>query len=77
MKLVHLMIFLLLTLSSLNCSGGWSVAGWQISPSDSNTVFIEIMGTDSVVHYYYDRLYPTQNWCWLHNQFEDVKRVEN
>ena len=74
MKLVHLMIFLLFTLSSLNCSGGWSVAGWQISPSDSNTVFIEIMDTDSVLHYYYNGIYET-NWCWLHEQFEDVKRV--
>ena len=43
MKLVQVMIFLLFTLSSLNCSGGWSVGGWEITPTDTNTVFIEIM----------------------------------
>lgn len=77
MNSTHLMIFLLFTLSSLSCSSGWSVAGWEITPSDTNTVFIEITDTDLVKHYYYDKLYPRQNWCWLHSQFEDVKRIEN
>ena len=77
MKLVQVMIFLLFTLLSLNCSVGWSVGGWEITPTDTNTVFIEIMDKDSILHYYHHRLYPTQNWCWIHNQYEDVVRVEN
>jgi hypothetical protein len=69
------MIFLLF-ITITGCGTGWSVGGYQITPQDtvSNTVFIEIMGTDSVVHYYYNGLYET-NWCWMHQQFEDVKKV--
>ncbi len=56
------------------CSQGWSVSGIQITPQDtvSNTVFIEIMGTDSVLHYYHGNVYDQSNWCWVHHQFEDV-----
>jgi hypothetical protein len=56
------------------CSQGWSVSGISITPQDTvtNTVFIEIMGADSVVHYYLGKIYTQSNWCWLHHQFEDV-----
>ena len=72
--LVRVMTILLLT-SFLGCSQGWSVGGVVITPQDtvSNTVFIEIMGADSVVHYYHGRVYTKSNWCWLHNQFEDIE----
>ena len=72
--LVRVITILLLT-SFLGCSQGWSVAGIVITPQDtvSNTVFIEIMGADSVVHYYHGRVYTKSNWCWLHNQFEDIE----
>ena len=62
-----------------NCSQGWSVAGVQLTPSDTmiNTVFLEIMDTDSVMHYYHERMYSTQNWCYLHQQFEDVIKKED
>ena len=72
--LVRVMIFLLL-ITITGCGRGWSVAGYQITPQDtvSNTVFIEIMGADSVVHYYHGRVYTKSNWCWLHNQFEDIE----
>ena len=68
---------LLLSLINVSCSSGWSVGGYELTPADTtnNTVFIEIMGTDSVVHYYYNGLYET-NWCWMHQQFEDVKKVD-
>ena len=67
---------LLLNLANVSCSSGWSVGGYELTPADTtkNTVFIEIMDTDSVVHYYYNGLYET-NWCWMHQQFEDVKKV--
>ena len=71
--LVRVMIILLLT-SFLGCSQGWSVGGVVLTPQDTvqNTVFIEIMDADSVVHYYHGRVYTQSNWCWLHHQFEDV-----
>ena len=71
--LVRVTTILLLT-SFLGCSQGWSVGGVVITPQDtvSNTVFIEIMGADSVVHYYHGTVYTKSNWCWRHHQFEDV-----
>ena len=56
------------------CSQGWKVGGIQLTPQDTvtNTVFIEIMDVDSNMHYYHGRIYSESNWCWKHNQFEDV-----
>jgi len=56
------------------CSQGWKVGGIQLTPQDTviNTVFIEIMDVDSNMHYYHGRLNTESNWCWKHNQFEDV-----
>ena len=67
---------LLLSLANVSCSSGWSVGGYELTPADTtnSTVFIEIMDTDSVIHYYYNGIYET-NWCWMHQQFEDVKKV--
>lgn len=67
---------LLLNLANVSCSSGWSVGGYELTPADTanSTVFMEIMDTDSVIHYYYNGLYET-NWCWMHQQFEDVKKV--
>ena len=71
---VRVMASILLT-SFLGCSQGWSVGGVVLTPQDtvSNTVFIELMGADSVIHYYHGRVYTKSNWCWLHHQFEDVE----
>jgi hypothetical protein len=71
--LVRVITILLLT-SFLGCGQGWSVGGVVLTPQDtvSNTVFIEIMGADSVVHYYHGTVYTKSNWCWRHHQFEDV-----
>ena len=72
--LVRVMGFLLCMSMTGGCSHGWSVAGYEITPQDTvtNTVFIEVMGVDSVLHYYHGRVYETSNWCWIHHQFEDV-----
>ncbi len=71
--LVRVMIFLLF-ITITGCGTGWSVGGYQVTPQDtvSNTVFIEIMGADSVMHYYHGKIYTKSNWCWVHHQFEDV-----
>jgi len=72
--LVRVMISLLSMLIISSCSQGWSVGGYQITPQDTvaNTVFIEIMGADSVMHYYHGKIYTQSNWCWRHHQFEDI-----
>ena len=71
--LVRVITILLLT-SFLGCSQGWSVSGVVLTPQDTvqNTVFIEIMDADSTMHYYHGKIYTSQNWCWLHHQFEDI-----
>ena len=68
------MAFLLSMLTVSSCSQGWSVAGLELTPQDTvtNTVFIEVMGADSVLHYYHGRVYEQSNWCWVHHQYEDV-----
>jgi hypothetical protein len=72
--LVRAMICLLLISTISGCSQGWIVGGVVITPQDAvaNTVFIEIMGADSVMHYYHGKVYTKSNWCWLHHQFEDI-----
>ena len=72
--LVRVMGLLLFMGITGGCSHGWSVAGYEITPQDTvtNTVFIEVMGIDSVLHYYHGRVYEELNWCWIHHQFEDV-----
>ena len=72
--LVRVMGLLLCIVTTGGCSHGWSVGSYQITPQDTvtNTVFIEVMGIDSVLHYYHGRVHETSNWCWIHHQFEDV-----
>ena len=72
--LVQVMTFLLIILGIPNCNRGWIVGNIPLTPQDTvtNTVFIEIMGADSVMHYYHGRVYMQSNWCWRHHQFEDI-----
>jgi len=58
----------------IGCSQGWSAGGIQLTPQDTvtNTVFIEVMGTDSVLHYYHGNVYHQSNWCWKHHELEDI-----
>ena len=77
-KVLHI-IYLLSILTHLNCSSGWSVVGVQLTPADTidHTVFIEIMDTNNIMHYYHERMYATQNWCYLHHEFEDVRKAND
>ena len=72
--LVQLMTFLL-SMSMMSCSQGWKIAGLKITPSDTtkNTVFIEIIDTDSVEHWYHGRIHSDGNWCYKHEQYEYVE----
>ena len=75
-RVLHI-IYLLSIFTHLNCSNGWSVVGLQLTPSDTTAhgALIEIIDVDGVLHYYHQRMYPTQNWCYLHQEFEDVKKA--
>jgi len=59
----------------INCSQGWSISGIELTPSDTtkNTVFLEIVDADSVVHWYHGNLRDYDNWCYKHEQMEEVK----
>jgi len=70
--LIRLMIFLLLT----GCGNqGWIVANIPLAPEDSvsNSVFIEILDADSVVHWFHGRISDDSNWCYKHQRLEEVK----
>ena len=75
MKLIQVIIFLLNTFVHINCSSGWSVAGYELTPSDTteNTAYIEIVAHDSTNHLYVDKVRHGDNWCFLHGQWEDVR----
>ena len=73
MKILTLLtIFLLLT----GCGNqGWIVANIPLAPEDSvsNSVFIEIMDADSVVHWFHGSISDYDNWCYKHQRLEKVK----
>ena len=73
--LVRVMISLLSMLTVIGCSPGWRVAGYELNPKKemTNTVFIEIVAHDSTMHWYADKIYHGDNYCILHNKWEEVK----
>jgi len=73
--LAHLMVLLFSMFMLTNCSTGWSVGGYELSPQDTtdNSVFIEIVDQDSIVHWYHSRVNNHTNWCYMHDEWEDVK----
>lgn len=73
--LVRVMIFLLSMLGVQSCSQGWTIVGVELTPSDTvkNTVFIEIIDADSIEHWYHGKIYSDDNWCYKHEQYENVE----
>jgi len=72
-KVVLAVLFTLLTNSS--CTGGWSVAGWEITPSDSTHTLQQILDQDSTIHIYeHPFLVGEDNWCFKHDLWEQVER---
>ena len=69
--LIRLMIFLSLT----GCGNqGWIIANIPLDQeTNTNTVFIEIVDSDSVIHWYHGRIYKEFNYCYKHESYEDVK----
>ena len=72
--LLFLLAVLMLAMLT-SCSSGWAVAGYELTPQDTseNTVFIEIVSSDSVSHWYSDKIYHGDNWCYKHGIWEDVR----
>ena len=69
--LIRLMIFLSLT----GCGNqGWIIANIPLDQeTNTNTVFIEIVDSDSVVHWYHGKIFEQSNYCYKHESFEDIK----
>jgi hypothetical protein len=76
--LAVVVIFSIFILSA--CNGGWSVAGIDISPSDTlRTDFMIITDQDSVKHWYVRTtvdggILVGDNWCHRHEQWEKVEK---
>lgn len=73
--LIRVMMLLLSISLFPQCgSQGWIVGNLPLTPQDTaqNTVFIEIVDVDSVIHWYHGQIYESQNWCYKHYQLEDV-----
>ena len=69
------MIFLLIIAGISNCSQGWVVGSLPLTPQDTvtNTVFIEIVDADSTMHWYHGKIYEYSNWCYRHDEWEDIR----
>ena len=62
-------------LSFTGCGNqGWIIANIPLDQeTNTNTVFIEIVDSDSVIHWYHGRIYEESNYCYRHQNYEDVK----
>jgi hypothetical protein len=68
-------LFSMFMLSS--CNNGWSVGDFEPSPRDTMYAFVEILDQDSTSHFYADNVrLNSDNWCFIHNQWESVKEHE-
>jgi hypothetical protein len=76
--LAVVVIFSIFILSA--CNGGWSVAGIDISPSDTlRTDFMIITDQDSVKHWFVRTtvdggILVGDNWCHRHERWEKVEK---
>ena len=73
---IRVITFLLSIIIIQSCgSQGWIVASIPVTPQATvtNTVFIEIMDADSVVHWFHGRISDYDNWCYKHQRIEEVK----
>ena len=71
------LLILLVLANLISCSPGWSVAGWEISPSDSSEQFLTIMDQDSVRHNYHLMDRRSQRYCYTHLVYEYVRKAED
>ena len=68
---------LIIFLWFISCTNqGWIIANLPLAPEDSvsNSVFIEIMDVDSVVHWFHGNISNYSNYCYKHQRMETVKK---
>tara|TARA_R100000234_G_scaffold98805_1_gene67393 strand:+ start:448 stop:714 length:267 start_codon:yes stop_codon:yes gene_type:complete len=70
-----LIAILLIVMTFSGCNGGWSVAGIQITPSDSIEIsYLIIIDQDSSQHWYEPSIEMGDNYCYKHHIWEDVRK---
>lgn len=69
-------IFAIVPLFINNCGPGWSIAGYEFAPSDSTqSGVIELFDSDSIKHIYKELNFDGFDYCLIHWQYEEVKKV--
>jgi hypothetical protein len=76
---ISIIVFLFIVLGGLiligSCNGGWAVAGWEITPSDSSNIFVSLFDQDSTQHSYKRPIHlDGDNWCYKHELWEMVRK---
>jgi len=80
---IKVIVFLVLVLGGIilsACSGNWSLANIDISPTDSiDTDFMIITDQDSINHWYVRTttqggILVGDNWCHRHEKWETVEK---
>ena len=70
-----LLLILGIITTLVGCNSGWSVANFEITPSNSqDTLYIVIIDQDSTEHWYDKAIYTEENYCYKHHIWEDVRK---
>tara|TARA_R100001594_G_scaffold98976_1_gene133511 strand:+ start:200 stop:475 length:276 start_codon:yes stop_codon:yes gene_type:complete len=78
--LLMIISILLIVMTLSSCNGGWTIAGVDISPTDSiKTDFMIITDQDSTKHWYIRTtteggILVGDNWCHRHERWEKVEK---
>lgn len=72
---LFLIAIVLLLTTFIGCRDSY-IAGYALSPdtTQTSTALKVIYDQDSVVHWYV-KIYEGDIWCYIHNQYEQVKHV--
>ena len=75
MKFVLITSTLLGLMALAGCSPGWTVGDFEPYVSDSTYANIEILDSDSVLHFYNkDLSFNEDMWCYVHSQYEVIRK---
>jgi len=76
-KIITFVGLSLLLSTNLSCtSTGWSVGGYELSPSDTliSANFMIITCVNNLEHWYKEIVDESDNWCYLHTEWEFVRK---
>ncbi len=74
---IRLILLLFGIFAILSCSPtGWTIGGYELSPSDTliSANFVIITCVDSLEHWYKEIVDESDNWCFLHTEWEYVRK---